>query len=486
MEIKIPQRSDLIKIKENVYEIPQSFASYMRVPARVYISESMFDDIQEDRSLLQLSNVASLPGIQKYALAMPDIHQGYGFPIGGVAATAIEEGGVISPGGIGYDINCGVRLLVATINKHDIKKYLPALATELFRSVPSGVGRGGRLQLDMNELDTILMQGARRMVALGFGTESDLEFCEENGCMPGADPQLVTKEAKKRGHDQLGTLGSGNHFLEVQAVDEIYDEKAAQVFGLQKDAVTVMIHCGSRGLGHQTCTDYVRIMMAKLPEWGFQLPDRELVCAPFSSQEGQNYFGAMSAAANFAWANRHMIGHWVREAFVQILGSETKLRTLYDVSHNIGKRETHTINGVQKDLILHRKGATRAFGPSRPEIPSAYKAIGQPVLIPGTMGTSSYVLAGTDESLQEAFGSSCHGAGRKMSRMKAKKEVHGTTLRQQLEQQGIIVRCDSNVGLAEEAPLAYKDVDAVVRVVEQTRLARKVARLIPLAVIKGG
>lgn len=483
---KNPTWADLIKINDNLFEIPQSFRADMRVPARIYLTEAMFQDIEQDLSLTQLVNVASLPGIQKYALAMPDIHQGYGFPIGGVAATAIAQGGVISPGGIGYDINCGVRLLVANVTKQEIQKQIPEIATALFHAVPSGVGRGGNLSLSTHDLDQILMHGAHRMVELGFGIESDLEFCEENGRMPGADSSLVSKEAKKRGHDQLGTLGSGNHFLEIQAVDEIFDAKAAQVFGLSKDAVTIMIHCGSRGLGHQTCTDYVKIMMGKLASYGYQLPDRELVCAPVTSQEGHDYFAAMCASANFAWANRHMIGHVVRQTWQKMLGANAHIRTLYDVSHNIGKRETHLINGKPMELMLHRKGATRSFGPSRPEIPSAYKSVGQPVLIPGTMGTSSYVLAGTDEALSQSFGSSCHGAGRTMSRAKAKKLVHGTTLRQQLESQGIIVRCDSNAGLAEEAPVAYKDVDAVVNVIANTGLARKVARVIPLAVIKGG
>lgn len=485
-EIKNPTWADLIKINDNLFEIPQSFRADMRVPARIYLTEAMFQEIEQDLSLTQLVNVATLPGIQKYAIAMPDIHQGYGFPIGGVAATSIAQGGVISPGGIGYDINCGVRLLVANVTKQEIQKQIPELATALFHAVPSGVGRGGNLSLDTHELDQILIHGAKRMVQLGHGIESDLEFCEENGHMPGADASLVSKAAKKRGHDQLGTLGSGNHFLEIQAVDEIFDAKAAQTFGLSKDAVTIMIHCGSRGLGHQTCTDYVKIMMGKLSSYGYQLPDRELVCAPVHSQEGQDYFAAMCASANFAWANRHMIGAMVRKTWQNMLGADAHIRTLYDVSHNIGKRETHIINGKPMDLMLHRKGATRSFGPSRSEVPSAYKSIGQPVLIPGTMGTSSYVLAGTDEALEQAFGTSCHGAGRTMSRTKAKKLVHGTTLRQQLESQGIIVRCDSNAGLAEEAPIAYKDVDAVVNVISNAGLARKVARLVPLAVIKGG
>lgn len=484
--IEAPKWSDLIKIKDNLYEIPQSFRADMRVPARIYMNEAMFEDIKEDLSMLQLVNVATLPGIQKFALAMPDIHQGYGFPIGGVAAMAIDQGGVISPGGIGYDINCGVRLLVANTDYQDIKNNIQELATALFRAIPSGVGKGGRLSLDTRELDQILLHGAHKMVQMGYGNDADLEHCEENGKMYGANSDLVSKEAKKRGHDQLGTLGSGNHFLEVQMVDEIYDQSVAQTFGLTLGSVVIMIHCGSRGLGHQTCTDYVRLMMGKLDKWGFNLPDRELVCAPFNSTEGQDYFAAMSAAANFAWANRHLIGHWTRQAWQSVLGTNAQLRTLYDVSHNIGKREMHAINGKQTEVIMHRKGATRSFGPSRPEIPAAYKSIGQPVLIPGTMGTASYVLVGLDSSLEQSFGSCCHGAGRTLSRTRAKKMVHGTTLRQQLEQAGIVVRCDSNAGLAEEAPIAYKDVNQVVDIIVKTGIAQSVARLKPLAVIKGG
>lgn len=483
---QIVRLEDMIKINDYVYEIPQEFRGDMRVPARIYMTRDMFEDIKEDLSLVQLINVATLPGIQKYSIAMPDIHQGYGFPIGGVAATAIEEGGVISPGGIGYDINCGVRLLVANRTGQEIKSSLEKLATELFHAVPSGVGRGGKLKLDMHAMDRVLKDGAHAMLAQGFGTENDLEFCEENGRMTIADPSLVSKQAKQRGSDQLGTLGSGNHFLEVQEVEHIYDEKAAQAFGLFPGAVTVMIHCGSRGLGHQTCTDYVQIMMEKISAWGYELPDRELVCAPFKSDAGQDYFAAMAAASNFAWANRHMIGHWVRETWQKILGKDAWLTTMYDVSHNIGKRERHSVDGKEKDVVMHRKGATRAFGPNRPEVPSKYKGIGQPVLIPGTMGTSSYILTGTDESMNQAFGTSCHGAGRRWSRAKAKKTIRGSQLRKELEAAGIIIRSDSDAGLAEEAPLAYKDVDSVVNVVDGAKLARKVARVKPLAVIKGG
>lgn len=483
---QIIKREDLIKIDDYTFEIPQSFRPDMRVPARVFTNEKMLEDILQDKALWQLVNVATLPGIQLGAFAMPDVHQGYGFPIGGVAGTAIDQGGVISPGGIGYDINCGVRLLAVSMSAADLKPYLEHLATRLFHKIPSGVGRGGTLDFKAHELDKIMQHGAQRMLQLGYGTESDIAFCEENGCMQIADPGLVSDHAKKRGADQLGTLGSGNHFLEVQVVDEIFDEKAAYAFGLHKGMVTVMIHCGSRGLGHQTCTDYVRTMMQKLPSWGYKLPDRELIYAPFNSPEGQQYFGAMAAAANFAWANRHMIAHWVREAWHEVVDPKININLVYDVSHNIGKVETHSINGTHLKIAMHRKGATRAFGPGRPEVPDKYRAIGQPVLIPGTMGTASYVLTGTAASMDVAFGSSCHGAGRKLSRIQAKRMVRGSQLRQELESRGIIIRSDSDPGLAEEAPLAYKDVESVVDVVHGAKLARKVARLKPLAVVKGG
>ena len=479
-------RNDLIKIHKALYEIPKTFRSDMRVPAQVFINETMLEDVLGDTSLAQIINVATLPGIVKAAYAMPDIHQGYGFPIGGVAAFDIHAGGIISPGGIGYDINCGVRLLGSTITAHDIKPYLEELATELFNAVPSGVGKKGFLSLSEKELEKVLQHGASQMLKNGYGIPSDLEYCEEGGFMDQANPDCVSQKAKQRGHDQLGTLGSGNHFLEVQEVGTIYNEKVAQEFGLFQGQVVVMIHCGSRGLGHQNCTDYVRDMLPKLPSWGITLPDRELACAPFTSQEGLDYYASMCASANFAWANRHVIGHWVRECFTKVLGSAGQIRTIYDLSHNMGKKETHLISGKKRELIVHRKGATRAFPGTREEVPSAYRSSGHPVLIPGTMGTSSYVLVGTQEGLDTAFGSSCHGAGRRLSRMKAKKTVRGSTLRQELEAQGIIIRSDSDPGLAEEAPIAYKDVDNVVAVVEQAKLAMRVVQLKPLAVIKGG
>lgn len=479
-------RQDFIKIEPYLYEIPKSFRSDMRVPARFFVNESMMDDLLADRAITQLINVATLPGIRGYAIAMPDVHQGYGFPIGGVAATAINDGGVISPGGIGYDINCGVRLLVADVMANDIRQHLPQLATKLFEAIPSGVGIGGKLLCAPKELDKIIQLGAHRVLELGYGVERDVAFCEDGGNLATADSSLVSDCAKARGKDQIGTLGSGNHFLELQVVDEVFDQKVAEAFGLHKGLVTIMIHCGSRGLGHQVCTDYVRLMMQELPKQSFTLVDRELACAPFSSQLGQEYFSAMSGAANYAWANRHVIAHWTRRCFQDVLGASLGVNLVYDISHNIGKREQHRIGDAMVDLLVHRKGATRSFGPGREEVPGTYRHLGQPVLIPGTMGTASYVLVGTSASMDVAFGSSCHGAGRRMSRMQARKQVRGSELKIELEKAGIIVRSDSDPGLAEEAPCAYKDIENVVGIVHDAGLARKVARLKPIAVIKGG
>lgn len=485
-EIKAVKRSDIIQINEWTYEISDTYRSDMRVPARFFASEKLLDDILKDNALWQLVNVATLPGIVGYAYAMPDIHQGYGFPIGGVAAFDIANGGVISPGGIGYDINCGVRLLRSNLTRGEIAPRLQDLATALFGIVPSGVGRGGKLRLHGADLDAVLAGGAQQMVTLGYGTQDDIIHCEEEGKLPFAQPDLVSKQAKGRGADQLGTLGSGNHFMEVQYVDEIYDEAAAEAFGLRKGLVTIMIHCGSRGLGHQVCTDYVRLMTQKQKEFGIILADRELVCAPFTSPIAQEYWGAMGAAANYAWANRHLIAHWARQAWQGILGTSAMLETVYDLCHNIGKVETHKYQGTLRSLIMHRKGATRAFGPGSEFIPELYRTVGQPVLIPGTMGTASYVMAGTSDSMETAFGSCCHGAGRTLSRTKAREKIHGRTLKQTLESQGIVIKTDSTVGLAEEAPEVYKDIDAVIDCVHGAKLAKKVARLKPLAVIKGG
>jgi tRNA-splicing ligase RtcB len=479
-------KNNLIKIHNALFEIPKTFRDDMHVAGRAFVNEEILDDVLNDRSLEQLVNVATLPGIVGYALAMPDIHEGYGFPIGGVAATAINNNGVISPGGIGYDINCGVRLMTADITVDQIRPKLEELATALYKAVPSGVGRGGNITLTDNELDDILMNGAHAMLKNGFGVPQDIDHCEEYGNLKEADSSYVSDKAKNRGRDQLGTLGSGNHFLEVQYVEKIYDAEVARAFNLSEGKVTIMIHCGSRGLGHQTCTDYVRQMIPKLSEWNITLPDKELACAPVQSPEGQAYFKAMRASANFAWANRHLIGHKVRESFTEVFGNAIRVDTVYDVSHNMGKKEKHIVDGTEQELLVHRKGATRAFPAGHPDVVQAYRATGHPVMIPGTMGTSSYVLVGTQKGLTEAFGTSCHGAGRRMSRMQAKRTVHGKTLRQELEDQGIVIRCDSYAGLAEEAPFAYKDVDTVTDVIEYAELARRVVQLKPLAVIKGG
>ncbi|MFZ5364479.1 MAG: RtcB family protein [Patescibacteria group bacterium] len=481
-------KESLKKINNQLWEIPKSFRSDMRVPARIYANEEMLEKIFEDRSLEQLVNISTLPGILKYALAMPDIHEGYGFPIGGVAAMDAMDG-VISPGGVGYDINCGVRLLTSSFSHNEIKDFLFDLANQIARDVPSGVGRGGRLILKEREMDEILEGGAAKIIAWGHGAKDDLEKMEEGGYLEGADSGSVSDRAKKRGGDQLGTLGSGNHFLEIQRVEKIFLPEIAKVFGIFENQVALMIHTGSRGLGHQVCTDYVRLMNTKLSDWKINLPDRELACAPLDSDEGQGYFKAMAAAANFAWANRQMITDLVRGAWKKVLSRKISgkynLDLVYDVAHNIAKFEEHKIDGKIKKVCVHRKGATRAFGPERKELPKVYHKIGQPVLIPGSMGTSSYVMVGTDAAMAESFGSTCHGAGRQMSRAESRRRVGGAALKKELEAQGIIIRCASLSGLTEEAPLAYKDINEVVDVVDRAGLAKKVARLVPLAVIKG-
>jgi len=487
MEIRTVTQRDLIKLSESLFEIPRTFDRSMRVPARVLVTEDLLKEIINDRSLQQLVNTTTLPGIQRAAYAMPDIHQGYGFPIGGVVATALNEDGVISPGGIGYDINCGVRLLAVDLVARDLRaKHLDAFATALNRAVPSGVGTGGDIKLNAAEMVRVLHEGAPYMLERGVGISTDITFCEEGGVLRAADATSVSDHAQKRGIDQLGTLGSGNHFVEVQVISDIYDAAVAHVFGLREGMMTIMIHCGSRGLGHQTCTDHVHNMVGKLSSWNIDLPDRELACAPFSSVEAQHYFAAMSAAANFAWANRHTIGDAARRTVHEIFGASTSVTTVYDVSHNIGKREQHMIDGSMRELLVHRKGATRAFPAGHPEVPVQYREVGHPVLVPGTMGTSSYILVGTDHGMAEAFGSACHGAGRRMSRTKAKERIKGAALRGDLEKRGILVRCRSNSELAEEAPCAYKDVDDVVHVLERGGYARPIVRVKPLAVIKGG
>ncbi len=471
------------KISDWLWEIPQSFRKDMRVPARIYISEKMLGNIFEDRSLEQLINVATLPGIIKYSLAMPDIHEGYGFPIGGVAAVDIKEG-VISPGGVGYDINCSVRLLKSDLSYQEAQPHLEKLATEIQSQVPSGLGKGRQIKLDIASIDKILEEGVQSLIKKGYGEKEDAENCEANGQLSQADARAVSDKAKNRGRNQVGTLGSGNHFLEIQKVEQIFDQRIAQQFGLFENQVVVMIHTGSRGLGHQIATDYIKIMTGAMNKYGIRLPDRELAACPIDSAEGQKYLAAMAAGANYAWANRHMIAHYIRLSWKKVLGEKENLRLLYDVAHNIAKIEEYQIDNQTLKVIVHRKGATRAFPPGHPEIPSQYKQVGQPVLIPGSMGTASYILAGTEKS-KEAWHSVCHGAGRRMSRKAAIRTFPGNKVVQDLESKGIIVKYWGLRGIAEEAPLAYKDIDSVVEVVNRAGLAQKVAKLIPLAVIKG-
>jgi len=476
-------KKDFRRINDYLWEIPKSFRLDMKAPARAYVSEKMLEESFKDRSLGQLVNVATLPGIQKYAMAMPDMHEGYGFCIGGVAAMDLKTG-VISPGGVGYDINCGMRLLKSDYSEKDIKPYLENLATKIQKEVPSGLGRGRQIKLDIASVNKILEGGAQRLIEQGYGEKEDLENCESQGKLSQADATLVSDHAKNRGRDQVGTLGSGNHFLEIQKVEEIFDEGVAKVFGLFKDQTVIMIHTGSRGLGHQVATDYIKLMMKAMDKYGIRLPDRELAACPINSPEGQRYFSAMAAAANYAWSNRQMIAHYVKKAWRQILGEKEKLELLYDVAHNIAKIEKYKIDGEIKELCVHRKGATRAFPPGHPEIPERYREVGQPVLIPGSMGTASYILAGAPEG-EEAFFSTCHGAGRTMSRHEAMRRVSGQEVIKGLESKGIMVKCWSIRGIAEEAPMAYKDIDNIVEVVHNAGLSKKVARLIPLAVIKG-
>jgi tRNA-splicing ligase RtcB (3'-phosphate/5'-hydroxy nucleic acid ligase) len=471
----------VIRVDEVLWEIPPRDG--MRVPARVFADGELLDAIREDRSLEQLCNVACLPGIVDAALAMPDIHQGYGFPVGGIAATAMGDG-VVSPGGVGYDINCGVRLLALPVTATELGARKEALVHEISREVPAGAGRGGALALSAGELERVLREGPRALVELrGIGTMEDVELTESQGRLEGAEPGAVSDRARSRGSDQLGTAGSGNHFIELQRVDELYDGAAAEAYGLGPHQVVVLIHSGSRGLGHQVCTDFVKRMDAALGRHGIRLPDRQLSCAPLDSDDGRAYLGAMAAAANFAWANRHAIGHGVRAAIAAVLGrpEADRTRQVYDVAHNVAKLEQHG----GRTVCVHRKGATRAFPAGSPELAPAHRAAGHPVFIPGSMGTASFVLAGQPGAMERSFGTVCHGAGRRLSRTAARKRVRGADLRRELEERGITVRCASDRGLAEEAPFAYKEVELVVDVVERAGLARRVARLRPIGVVKG-
>ncbi|MFC1936139.1 RtcB family protein [Chloroflexota bacterium] len=478
---------DLKKINDYEWEIPKSFRKDMRVPVRVFATRWLLERAMKDKSLQQAVNAATLPGLVGHVLVMPDMHQGYGFPIGGVAATRYPQG-VISPGAIGYDINCGVRLLSTSIDVGEAEPWLEDLAMALNRYCPSGVGVKGHLRLSASELEQVCVDGSRWAMKKGYASEQDVRRTEEFGRLDGADPSKVSKRAKERGRPQLGTVGAGNHFVEVDLIEQIFDAEAADAMGLRVGSLALQIHCGSRGFGHQICSDYVRDFQSAVQRYNIKLPDRELVCAPLDSPEGDAYLKAMRCAANYAFANRQVLAHYARVAFEETLAgkvSNWELQQVYDIAHNMGKIETHEIEGEKMKVCVHRKGATRAFGPDSPGLPTEYQHIGQPVLVPGSMGTSSWVLTGTRESMKRSFGSTCHGAGREMSRSKAKKQVRGDKLMKELEARGIVIMAGSMAGLAEEAPIAYKDVDAVVETVAGAGIANKVARLVPLAVVKG-
>lgn len=476
----------LEKVDEDIWELPISYKEGMRVPGRIFLSEVLLGNL-ENEAVDQVANVATLPGIQKYSMAMPDAHVGYGFPIGGVAAFDEDEG-VISPGGVGFDINCGVRLIRSSLQREDVTPHLNQLLNGLFDAVPSGLGSKSKIRASEAELDEIFVAGSQWAVEHGYGVKADIEHCEGNGRIEGALPDQISKKAHKRGRPQLGTLGSGNHFLELQCVDEIYDEGAAKALGLEKGQVTFMIHCGSRGAGHQVCTDHLKVLTSAAKKYGIQLPDRQLACAPAQSKEAQDYFGAMAAAANYAWTNRQVIMHQSRVIFEKVFGmdqDELGLDLVYDVAHNVAKLEEHEIDGKKKKVYVHRKGATRAFPAGHRDVAKAYRDIGQPVLIPGSMGTPSYVLCGNEAGMNISFGSACHGAGRIMSRSHAKKSFSGEDIRMQLEDRGILVKAAHPSVIAEEAPDVYKSSSEVVDVVHRVGIARKVAKLVPLGVVKG-
>jgi tRNA-splicing ligase RtcB len=483
-----PERVPLEKVNDYMWQIPK-YKPEMCVPGMVFANQALLEKMQTDRTLWQCSNVAQLPGIYKHAITLPDGHEGYGFPIGGVAATDYENG-VISPGGVGYDINCGVRLLSTTLTEKDVRPKLALLAEAIFRNVPSGLGsRRKDFTMSNNDLEKLAVEGVQWLIDRGLGWPEDAKHCEENGRMANANPDKVSNTAKNRGLTQIGTLGSGNHFLEIQKVDKIFNHKAAKAFGITNEGqVTVMIHCGSRGYGHQVCSDYLRVMEHAVQKYKISLPDRELACAPGNSSEARDYIEAMSCAVNYAFANRQAIMHWVRESFKQVYQQDPEkfgLNLVYDVAHNIAKAETHNIDGTQKKVWVHRKGATRAFPAGHPDVPDDYRSEGQPVLIPGSMGTSSWVLVGSQKAMDLTFGSTAHGAGRMMSRSAAKRQFWGGDIKSALEKRGIVVRAASASVLAEEADPAYKNVDMVADVSDKVGIATKVARLVPLAVVKG-
>ena len=478
----------LTRIDDYRWEIPRTYKPGMRVPGLIFSDEQMLRHIQDEQSLEQVANVAFLPGIVGRSLAMPDIHWGYGFPIGGVAATRVDDG-VISPGGVGFDINCGVRLLRTNLTEKEVKPRIERLLADLFINVPSGLGSKGKIRLKGNEIDKLLLKGAGWAVAAGYGEPEDLEFTEDNGCLKGADPDKVSFKAKTRGTPQSGTLGSGNHFLEIQVVDEVYDAGIAQAFGIEeKGQILVLIHTGSRGFGHQVCDDYLKTMGTAVRNYGIDLPDRQLACAPVNSPEGQSYLAAMACAANYAWANRQCITHWTRESFSRVLGKSPRdlgMRLVYDVAHNIAKIEKHQVEGKKLTVCVHRKGATRAFPAGHPDIPEAYRKVGQPVLIPGDMGRYSYVAVGTEKAMEETFGSTCHGAGRAKSRSAARRSISGADVAAELAAKGIAIQVANIASLAEEAPAAYKDVADVMRITDAAGISPRVIKARPIGVIKG-
>ena len=475
------------KIGENQYQIDADPNLGMKVPVKIYADEPLLQKMLSDRTIMQARNVASIPGIVSHSVVLPDGHEGYGFPVGGVAAMDAEEG-MISPGGVGYDINCGVRLLRSNLTEQTVRSKLKDLVNDLFSSIPSGVGSKGAVRLTNSELDEVLVNGVNWAIDHGYGSSDDSDVCEENGKISGADPNKVSDKARKRGAPQLGSLGSGNHFLEIQKVAEIHDEEAANRMGIKEGTITVLIHCGSRGFGHQVCSDYLRVAEQAMEKYNINLPDRELACVPNTSEEGESYRKAMFAALNFAWSNRQMITHWTRKSFERVFSqseSDLDMKLVYDVAHNIAKVEKHKINGEQKNLVVHRKGATRAFPANMDDVPSKYRDLGQPVLVPGSMGTGSWILLGSENSMSASFGSTAHGAGRMMSRSKARRDFTESEVKKSLNDKGIFIKSLTRDGVVEETPQAYKDVDAVVNVSHNLGIATKVAKLVPIGVIKG-
>jgi len=478
----------LEKLNEYCFKLPKAYKPGMRVDGVIYSCDNLLEGLLKDKALEQVANVAFLPGIVQASLAMPDIHWGYGFPIGGVAATNIDKNGVISPGGVGFDINCGVRLVKTGLSHKEIAKHLPELMKKLYHIIPAGVGSKGDIRLNKKELRKILVKGAAWAVGQGFGTKQDLEFTEENGCMSNAEPDCISAHALERGQAQAGTLGAGNHFLELQVIDKIYEPQICSELGLEKEQITIMIHTGSRGFGHQVCTDYIKVMLGCLSKFDINVPDRQLACAPVNSPEGQEYLGAMGCAANYAWCNRQVLMHLVRDVFEKFFKQsrqKLKMNLIYDVAHNIAKIETHAIDGRQVRLCVHRKGATRAFGPGHKDIPARYRKFGQPVIIPGDMGRNSYLLCGTEKAMQETFGSTCHGAGRLKSRSQAIRTLDTKQVLSELNQKGIIVHARGRQTISEEAPQAYKDINEIVNVVHNAGISKKVCRMRPIGVIKG-